>query len=487
MKPTWSQAIETEMHFASIIQRQAEHGWLVDAGRIKELLVILDKDMSKLEAEVEPQLPSCKLGKTELNKATPPMKQFLKDGAPSSYSESFFDKVERSESGWIGYKELHGMTLHIPLPTDGLYDEDGKLIKRYPLIDTRPMLLKDNAHIKQYLVDHGWRPTWYNEDKDGNKTSPKVKKDGVLCPNLDKLENPIAKSVVKYFSMRHRKGMLEGFLRIIRPDGRIPSECDTVGTATFRVAHRKIANLPNSETYFGTEIRSCFIAPYGTALVSTDSDSCQMRMLAHYLIAVGESLDHPYIQAILYGTKEGNDDAHCIARDLAGLSSRSEGKTLNYGLLFGQGDRSLAEKLNVSFAKVKQIKATFFSNVPALPRLLRELKSIWERKGSFIGLDGRPVACDSEHKLLNYLLQSAESIYMKVVVCYIDSAIRRKEIDAEQVCFYHDEVTHEVKTPYIRDVVTIQEDSMGKAGRWLKINVPMTGTAQVGSSWAEVH
>lgn len=474
---SWKDAMDTEMHFASIIAEQEQHGWLVDIGLIHDLIELVDTEMKGLAYKVEQGLPMCPMSKGELRAVTLPKLLFKKDGTPSAACERFFDEIKHYGEGvYYGQKVLGGAYYCVEiLPYKG------------PLATTRPMLLKDNKHIKDYLVKLGWKPVWWNTDEQGYKTSPKAKKNGRICPNLERMTHPVAKSVATYMSMRHRKAMLTGFTRIIRPDGRIPSECDTVSSATFRVKHRKIANLPNNESYFGTEIRSCFIAAEGYSLVSIDSDSCQMRMLAHYLIAMGENIDHPYIQAILYGTKEDGNDAHCLARTLAGLDTRSQGKTLNYALLFGQGIKALSENLGVSVARAKSIKAEFFGNVPYLSNLIVELEDTWRQKGSFKGLDGRPVECDSEHKLLNYLLQSSEAIYMKVVNCYIDKGIKEKFIDASQVCMYHDEITHEVIDESIEVVCDIQEEAMVLAGTWLDINVPMTGSSVVGDDWSQVH
>ena len=471
------------MKFASIIQEQVQKGWLVDKMRIHGLVLQLSEAMEELSSKLEPTLPKCPMNKGELRVVTPPKIQFKKDGTPSAKCLEWFHDVESTEFGYIGVKLGSNWTL----PTEGVFDDEGELLHRVPLQTRRPMLLKDNAHIKDYLQTLGWKPTWYNENKDGEQTSPKTKHNGQLCPNLERLDHPIAKNITHYMSMRHRYALLNGLLKFIRPDGRIPSEMDTVGTATFRVAHRKIANFPNTDSFFGTEIRSCFICPDDKILVSTDSDSCQMRMLAHYLILVGASIDDPYIHAILYGTKEDDSDAHCIARDLGGLGSRSEGKTLNYSILFGQGDMSTGERLGLSLRQTKAMKKTFFNNLPALPKLIRELQMRWEANGYLTGLDGRPIQCDSEHKLLNYALQSGEAIYMKVVTCFIDKEIKRRGLDATQVCFYHDELTHECSKADADKVAKIHEWAMVKAGEWLNVLVPMTGKAAQGSSWAQIH
>lgn len=147
----------------------------------------------------------------------------------------------------------------------------------------------------------------------------------------------------------------------------------------------------------------------------------------------------------------------------------------------------MAEQLNKSTKQVKAIKSKFFENVPALPRLISMLEQSYARRKGFVGLDGRMIWVDSEHKSLNYLLQSAEAIYMKNVSVIVYEKVVKYELDAVQVCFYHDEITHDCAFNDARELAMIHEQSMLRSGKELGINVPMTGSASIGKNWAEIH
>ncbi|MGJ8839557.1 hypothetical protein AB9H28_24675, partial [Salmonella enterica subsp. enterica serovar Kentucky] len=56
------------------------------------------------------------------------------------------------------------------------------------------------------------------------------------------------------------------------------------------------------------------------------------------------------------------------------------------------------------------------------------------------------------------------------------------------VCFYHDELTIEIKEEYAQEAAAIIEQAFTKASDYYKMNhCPQAGQAEIGNNWLEVH
>jgi len=454
VKRSWVKALKVELEIAQILHEQAQHGWLFDIPKCNTYIEQLGSTMDNIYIKLKPQLPI-----TVKQWGVTVSDPFKLDGKPKKMVKDWYD------------------TDIVEGPFTRILFEDFNL--------------GSDKQVKAFLLTLGWQPTWWNfrkkdtkDGKKGDKMSPKLSDSGNLCPNLDTLNGEMGQDIGTYLKNKHRKSLLEGLMKVVRSDGRIPAEANTIGAATHRMTHRKIVNIPGSNAFFGPEIRSLFIAKEGYKIIGCDSKSNQMRMLAHYL-----KLDktHAFANAILYGTKEDNSDSHCIARDMAGLKQRFEGKTLNYSILFGSGIPSLAKKLKRSVSAVKKIVGTFYGNLPELPKLLKQVKQVVEKRGYLYGLDGRKIFCAQAYKALNYLLQSAEAIYMKYSQVFLSRAIKEEGLDARFVATVHDEYSLEVVEAHIDRVKELTLWAMEEAGTHLNITVPMEGDAKVGNNWMEVH
>ena len=158
-----------------------------------------------------------------------------------------------------------------------------------------------------------------------------------------------------------------------------------------------------------------------------------------------------------------------------------------YGFIFGAGDNKIGKIVGGSAKAGKQLKAQFLNSLPKLAVLLGQVKKAVRVRGYLYGLDGRKVYCTSEHKALNYLLQSAEAIYMKYSQAILAKAIQKEGLDARFLATIHDEYQLEVKDEHVERVSELCLWAMKKAGEYLNVSVPMEGDVDVGKDWSETH
>ena len=293
---------------------------------------------------------------------------------------------------------------------------------------------------------------------------------------------------------------MEGLINLIRADGRISSIVNTLAV-TGRATHRGIVNIPKAGSFFGNQMRKIFICPEGKVIVGTDSDACQIRMLA------GRMNDPEYTENVINGDKDKGTDIHTVNMRAAGLPSRDAAKTFFYGFLFGAGDAKIGRIVGGTSVQGKQLKSQFLQGLPALGNLLQRLTEEWKKtarqkfnakfnrmeffNGTIIGLDGRPIVVPSEHQILVYLLQSDEAIMITAAFNRFNQRMDKlgythgKEYGL--LCWMHDEYNIECDIGIADIVQKESEDAIAWAGRYFKIPCPHIGQGKQGTSWYSVH
>jgi DNA polymerase I len=200
--------------------------------------------------------------------------------------------------------------------------------------------------IKAYLFSIGWEPDDWNFKKVGRetiKTSPKISSTSLAKLGYD------GWAIDNLLTSKSRLAVLEGWLAIVTPAGRVHGDMFVIGTPTGRAVHKIVANIPQAsvevfrsdgkqwvkdksikadysnprpwlpfevepdgtvlhvaERPWGPQVRALFTAIPGYKLVGADSSGNQFRALCHYLGDVAKD----YTKAALEG------DVHQIHADI---------------------------------------------------------------------------------------------------------------------------------------------------------------------------
>lgn len=492
----WSQSLYMEHAFAKDFAVQGWRGVKVDQKHCNKLLIAIDKEMAEIAAEVEPELPPRPGTVAEIKSVTPPKLQFKKDGQPSAPCVKWFDEIRRL--GNLKYQGKKFGEWHT-LPTPMLEDQSA----RVPLKTEFPAKLSNSTHIKQWLMDMGWKPTMWNFKKDSKTgknvrgddgqlipTWPKFHDKGELCKNLESInsEFPHVHRVVRWVVIRHRRGLIQSIIEALRPDGTVSATGFSLGTPTSRVTHSVVANIPKAEpeVVLGKECRAMFIARPGRKFVGVDAAGLELRCLAHY---VGTP---EIINMIVNGKKEDGTEIHTFLWNACKewVPSRSTQKNVNYGWLYGASDKKLgltaghpdheAEKVG------KKIRAKLVAAIPGLDDLMKKIETA-SKVGYIKAIDGRRIDIRSKHATLNTLLQSCGSILVKWATCYMNAKIREKRLDAWQVIHYHDEVQLDAHPQHAEEAGRLFIEGLKWAAHKFRIRCPLDGEVKIGKSWADTH
>jgi hypothetical protein len=469
--------------------------------------------VEEIKEEVLPKLPLRNLKKGEEKDYTLCSKPFKKNGDLSSHADNFITK----HSGIKVAENIYNF-----------YGRDYPLVGGMLLDVKLPMELKDQMDFKEYLMSEGWVPTMYNLQKDSNgkimrdenkkviKTSPKLQEQGKLCPNLEAMENPIIKEVVRYLSIKNRLGVLEGWLKNPRLawDGRLSAGSSGI-TSTHRQKHVSICNVAKVGSMLGEEMRSLFKCEEGMAFVGADSAQLENRVTAFYtkkydggvyadIILNGDS--HSHNAKAFFPKETMNFDPHSPTHDKDHKDFKKyRGKAKNglYCLLYGGQAAKLAQTLGIPDREGKKAFEAFWNANPALRDFRDAVTNYWKTTGKsqFLpAIDGRLLRTRSPHSLVNQICQSAGAIATDLALIYFDGMMGGLQLDekgrpyynykgciVKRVLYQHDEVQVECSPEVAEEVGKIFVDCIKKAGVFLKMTVELDGEYKIDKNWCGTH
>lgn len=482
------------------------------------LVIRIDGLMREIEEEVEPKLPPRKLKKSEESLYSLPAKPYKKDGTLSASMLKWLEKHP-------GIAELDLTNTMVKWR-----DEHYPIVGGFQVPATLPMKMGNQNDIKDFLIDSGWKPTLFNVQKDARgkpvrddkgkliQTTPKMQEAGRLCPNLEALEGPLAKQIVRWLSLRNRKSVVEGWLgnERLAYDGRLSAGASGL-TPTYRWRHSVVTNLPKADptVILGKEMRELFVARPGRLLVGYDASGLEARAEAHwcYNLEGGKEYADVMLASDIHmetakrmffdkiGHLYGTDRWH--KEDPEVKTWRSKSKTLRYGIGFGAGAGKVASMLGVSKSEAEEVLETYWAAAQPAALLKKKLVQFWEQTGEkkwIRGIDGRRIRTRSEHALVNSLFQSTGAIVMETADHFMNKWLGGWKTDDQgypcfkykghtiyRVCYFHDEYEYDVNEEIADEIGKMGCKSIQKAGEYLKMNVPLEGNYCVGPTLADVH
>ena len=458
----WDFAVWLEHEFAKIIQRQNHRGWNFAVEKAQHYVNFLGQYMEELHAVVAPHLPTVVIQQGELKKP------LMKSGA--------WAKAVRVWAGnlWPGKEVIQDGEDYIRIDRNTYRWSIGGPFSR---VDFQPLNIGSDKQLKEWLLTIGWRPLEWNVSKKTHEvTGPKLTEE-----SLDSLTVGVGPQIAQWLKCKHRKSMIEGFLKKVRIDGTLECPSNPLGTPTGRQTHKTVVNIPGEEAYFGKELRDLFIARPGYVVVGGDSASCQARALCHYM------QDDRFTDSVINGKKEDGTDLHSFNMRMTGVANRKLAKNFFYGFIFG----AQAAKIGTIIGSTKQagqaLMDQYFSNLPGLKSTIDDFTKYWGEHGHIIGIDGRTVRVRKKHEILCYALQLLEAVSMKLAAILVDVWATNEGIEHHMLIHYHDEIQYEVRPDQAERFKEIFHHAIIKAGELMNLNVPLDGEVQIGQSWGDCH
>lgn len=223
--------------------------------------------------------------------------------------------------------------------------------------------------VKDWLHSMGWEPCTYKyvRDKDtgDERRVEQVRKNGELTPSVLRLIEvaPEVEILEGLTIIQHRLSIFQGFIECaIEVDGKYYLRAEVGGlTNTLRFKHKKpLVNLPGVDKPWGTEVRSCLIAPEGEVFIGADLSSLESTTKAHFIYPhdpefavdlTNPQFDEHLDLAVQKGEVSKEDYDYYTQNEESdnprwkGLSkTRKAYKPVNYGGVYGIGKAKLARE-----------------------------------------------------------------------------------------------------------------------------------------------
>lgn len=307
---------------------------------------------------------------------------------------------------------------------------------------------------------------------------------------------PVAAKVAEYHIVKARIGVLsdgdQAYFRLCDDADVLHGRTIHSGTVTGRCAHRSpnTGNICSIRKPYGKEMRSIFIPFKGYRQAGFDADGLELRMLANRLAPYD---DGAYAHSVHAGKKEDGTDVHTMhAQAISEIHevTRDAGKSVTYAFLYGAGNKLLGRLVKGGAKKGAAVRRALIRKIDGMDMLQDDLTAAFKR-GYVTSLLGMRVGIRHEHAVLNSQLQSDGAAVMKVVPVILDDLLAdagiEPGVDWLQTGHIHDEVQGSLR-PGLEDTFTAcVEKAFQLTQDLLDVKVPLIGSAEFGSSWADTH
>jgi len=470
LKESVSTYLKVEHAVARFCARAAYEGWPFDVHAAEELFTELTEKLESTEDELEKKLGVKVVPKDKVKDVVAVKKpKVTKSGCYDHHTAKWFDIDPES---WL--------------------DDDRLVEGEYCRVECLPLKLSSVHDVKIFLYRNGWEPTEWNLKRsplDGSmeKTSPKITEDSLEFLGSD------GKLYLDYLTIKSRHAIVRTWLENVDKEGRLHGDCFPIGTPSMRSRHRIIVNVPSTDSMYGVEMRKLFKADEGWKIVGCDSAGNQARGLAHYL------KDEEFTDILI------NGDIHVYnaeklteviqAMKIDYTVSRSQAKRILYAFLFGASGAKLWSYIfgNQNQKKGNQMKKGFTAAVPGFKNLLEKLDKIYSKtrqdsptEGYIPSLAGIRIYVDSYHKLLVYLLQSAEKATCGAATMLMMQWLEEEEIPYKPCIFMHDEFQIMVPEEHAERALELGVKAFQDGPKLFGVEI-MDGDGRIGDNWYETH
>jgi len=326
------------------------------------------------------------------------------------------------------------------------------------------------------------------------KTKSGPSTDADVLEQLAEMGHEVPKLILEYREVQKLKSTYVDVLpaRISRATGRIHTSFNQTGAATGRLSSSdpNLQNIPVRSPR-GEEIRTGFVPGPGCSFVVADYSQIELRLMAHL------SEDPAFIQAF----RSGGDIHRQTASLIFGVpptevtsEMRARAKTINFGIIYGQGPFALSRQLGISQDEARAFIAQYFERFAGVRAYLDLQVKLARDHGYVETLFGRrryiPEIKDknfnlrafAERTAQNSPLQGSAADLIKIAMIRIHSALHSHHSAARLLLQVHDELVLEAPSAEAAAVAEMVKGHMEGAA---ELKVPLVVEVGIGPNWLE--
>lgn len=267
------------------------------------------------------------------------------------------------------------------------------------------------------------------------------------------------------------------------------------------VTGRLASNNPNLQnipvrTDRGKEIRKAFIPrDKNHLLVSADYSQIELRIVAAI------SADPNMCQAFKAGTDIHTATAarvYNVPEKEVTKEMRYKAKSVNFGIIYGQGAFGLADNLGISRTEAKEIIDNYKKEFPGIQQYMDNTINFARENGYVETLMGRKrwlrdinsanftVRGFAERNAINSPIQGTAADMIKLAMQKVHAAMKKEKMQSKMLLQVHDELVFDALKTELKELKELILENMQEALP-LPNDVPVIAECGEGKNWLEAH
>jgi len=284
----------------------------------------------------------------------------------------------------------------------------------------------------------------------------------------------------------------DGLLNVINPyTGKIHSSFNQTVTVTGRISSTEpnLQNIP-IKLELGREVRKMFIASDPEyVLLDADYSQIELRVLAH--ISEDFNLIDAFKNNMDVHTKTASQVFDVPVEEVTPLL-RSRAKAVNFGIVYGMGDFSLAQDLGITRKEAKKYIDSYLERYPKVKEYMSTIVQIAKEQGYVTTLLNRRrylpelqsknyvTRSFGERVALNTPIQGSAADIIKIAMVNVHRELKKKNLKSRLILQVHDELIVETHKSEIEEVKKIVREQMENA---VPLKVPLSVDMNIGETW----
>lgn len=286
-------------------------------------------------------------------------------------------------------------------------------------------------------------------------------------------------------------------LLINKKTGRVHTTYGQAAVVTGRLNSNNpnLQNIP-IKTERGREIRKAFIPRDANhILMSADYSQIELRIVAALSAdkvmceAFRQNKDvHTATAAKVYGVEE-----EAVTKEM-----RRKAKSVNFGIIYGQGAFGLAENLGISRTEAKTIIDNYKKEFAGITKYMDDMINFAREHGYVQTVMGRKrwlrdinsgnftVRGYAERNAINSPIQGTAADMIKLAMVKVHHAMKEKGFQSKMILQVHDELVFDAVKEEVEDLKPVILDCMQSA-MTLPNGVPVIAEVGSGVNWLEAH
>ena len=303
--------------------------------------------------------------------------------------------------------------------------------------------------------------------------------------------HPIIEKILNWRSVAKLAGTYADALpHEIASDGRIHTTFLQTSTNTGRLSSRNpnLQNIP-IKTELGEEIRKCFVAEPGKTLIAIDYSQIQLRLLAD--IANVETFKETFNQGLDIHEQTARKIFNIPNNTIVPKDLRRAAKTINFSIIYGISAFGLANQLNITRERAKQIIDSYMSELPEIKNYIEHITQFvlenhcvytpWGRRIEIPEAATPRMRGYALRAAINAPIQGFEADIMRRVMVEVYNDIVAPNIDKiKMILQVHDEIIFECDKNVANDFAKQIKDKMEHV---TKLSVPLLAEAIISPIW----